>query len=150
MEAKKTVGEAGWNCDQSRRQGELGHNQQNCGAVESMYVHGFGNRRCQLAVRARAWRSHITPQHPSARHGTSKPLMPRESRNALANTPASSQSHVSQSRDSVVLDDHDKPTQLFEPSSRTCTFNPIHLLISVYFFSASVFCLDPWLIAAPQ
>ena len=74
--------------------------------------------------------------------------MPREKRNVLANTPASSQFHVSQHRLEVVVDDRQKPTQLFEQSSRTCPFDRIHQLISVFFFfcdlrrSTAIFALS--------
>ena len=56
-------------------------------------------------------------QHRSARHGAFEPQMPWENGNVLANTSASPQSHVSQSWESVVVDDRQKPTRLFEQSS---------------------------------
>ena len=92
----------------------------------------------------------------------------REKRRVPANTPASSQSCVSQYREGDVVNDRQKPTQLFEHdlahafgSADLSLFlrlaagfcGGLHTLDdSVHGpggFSASVFFSDPWLVAAP-
>ena len=41
---KKRLKKRVWNCDQSRRKGEVDHRQHTCSTVESMRGHGCGNR----------------------------------------------------------------------------------------------------------
>ena len=99
----------------------------------------MSSRMLQISLSVRAalddvHRSYLW-QRRSARHGAFEPQMSLQKRHVLANTSASSQSHVSQSHESVVVDDRQKPVHLFEQSSRTCTSAPIRLCISVYNFA---------------